>query len=167
MTDDDTKHYDSHNAGTGWGTPPRIVKPLAEALGGFDLDPASGAEPEAYADTRYTVEDDGLSSEWFGDVWLNPPYGRTENPRWAEKCLSEWETGRVDTITALIPASTDTQWFQNHYAECDILTLIEGRVIFIGEVDDRPSFPSALASFGEFPDGYIDALHELGAVYYR
>lgn len=61
-------------AGVEWGTPEYVVSPLSDALDGFDLDPASGAEPVPYADERYTVEDDGLAQDWFGDVWLNPPY---------------------------------------------------------------------------------------------
>lgn len=81
--------YDSHEAGYEWGTPRWVVKPLSDALNGFDLDPASGAEPEPYADERYTIYDNGLAKEWFGDVWLNPPYGPDHNEKWAKKTERE------------------------------------------------------------------------------
>lgn len=167
MSQSDTKHYDSHDAGDGWGTPPRIVDPLSEALGGFDLDPCSGAEPKPYADTRFTKEDDGYAQEWFGDVWFNPPYGKKENPKWAEKCHQESKRDAVTSITALVPASVDTQWFQNYYAEADVLTFHEGGVDFIGDKEYGPSFASAICTFGmeELPREYLSELRELGEVY--
>lgn len=157
-------HYDDHDSGYEWGTPTWVVDPLSDSVGGFDLDPAAGAEPKPYADTRYTLEDDGLSTNWFGDCWLNPPYGRKQNPKWAERVTDQVDNSDVDTITALVPAATDTQWFQNHYAQADYLTLIEGRIEFIGG-DDRPSFANVIASFGDFPPAYMDALGGLGSVF--
>jgi len=156
-------HYDESDAGVEWGTPPEYVRPLADAVGGFDLDPAAGAEPEPYAEDRYTKADDGLALAWYGDVWLNPPYGRTENPRWARKAFNEYDSGRADTLTALIPVSADTGWFQDYYAKADYLTLIRGRVSFIGG-ENNATFPSGIASYGDFPPAYFDALDEMGTV---
>jgi len=80
MSENYSRHYDDLGAGEEWGTPPGFVSPLAAALGGYDLDAASGAEPEPYADDQLTIEDDGLTTPWYGRVWLNPPYGRKHNP---------------------------------------------------------------------------------------
>lgn len=161
----DHRHYDDHNTGPEWGTPVWIWEPLAEALGGFDLDPASGAESEPIAETRFTVSENGLKREWFGDAWLNPPYGRQLNPKWADKVCSEVEN--VDSLTALVPASTDTQWFQSSYATADTLTFIEGRVTFDGGGDNNASFPSVIATWGDVPPEYVDILHEHGFVTHR
>jgi len=57
-----------------YATKPELWRPLSDALGGFDLDPASGAESEHIAETVYTKDDDGLSHDWPGTVWLNPPF---------------------------------------------------------------------------------------------
>jgi hypothetical protein len=51
----------------------------------FDLDPAAPVEggdcvPALH---RFTREDDGLAQEWFGLVWLNPPF--SESTRWADR----------------------------------------------------------------------------------
>ena len=55
-----------------WLTPPYIL----EALGVFDLDPCASVDrPWDTARNHLTELDDGLNQEWFGRVWLNPPYG--------------------------------------------------------------------------------------------
>lgn len=41
-----------------FGTPVEFHRPIADAVGGFDLDPASGAEPKPLASTRYTEDDE-------------------------------------------------------------------------------------------------------------
>lgn len=149
-----------------WGTPPEIWEPIAEALNGFDLDPASGAEPESIGDVQFTEEDDGLAQDWFGNVWLNPPYGRGENARWAEKVYKESQRREVTSITALVPASTETQWFQNYYAEGDVFTFLEGRVRFLGG-DSAAPFSSVIVTFGPVTPAYLDALDKMGQMFVR
>lgn len=56
-----------------WYTPPEIL----ESLGEFDLDPCAPIAPLFQtAKTMWNKNDDGLSRDWFGRVWLNPPYSR-------------------------------------------------------------------------------------------
>jgi hypothetical protein len=51
----------------------------------FDLDPAApvGGGDCVPARHRYTSEDDGLAQEWFGLVWLNPPFSLSTP--WADR----------------------------------------------------------------------------------
>jgi len=146
------------------GTPKWIVNPLYKAIDGFDLDPASGAEPEPYAENKYTEEDDGLSQDWFGHVWLNPPYGREHNNDWAKKAFQE--SNKTKSITALVPASTSTQWWQKYYAKADVFCFIEGRVEFLGAGDTAASFASVLCVFGQenLPGQYWIELDKMGTV---
>ena len=44
------RHYDDFDSGVEWGTPKWVVLPLYRAIDGYDLDPASGAEPTEYAE---------------------------------------------------------------------------------------------------------------------
>ena len=86
-----------------WLTPPRII----QSLGHFDLDPCSPIKrPWDTADVHYSKIDDGLSRDWFGRVWLNPPYGR-ETFRWMER-LADHKSG-----IALIFARTETRGFHD------------------------------------------------------
>jgi len=61
--DDGQKYYDTHSAGTEWGTPVEIWRPLAEPLDGFDIDLAAGAERYPIADQRITKEDNIFATE--------------------------------------------------------------------------------------------------------
>lgn len=171
--EEDHQHYGSQDVGHEWGTPSNIWEPLADALGGFDLDPASGCEPEPIAPVRYTVEDDGLETPWFDDVFVNPPYGRGINATWAERIAEQAENEMVDTITALVPASSGAAWWHEHYRTADVYTLVgdaseSPRVTFMnseGEpAENNATFASMILSYGEFPDEYHAALHDLGFV---
>lgn len=58
-----------------WYTPPTLTEPAREAMGGFDLDPASCAAANAHiqAASFFGAHQDGLSQPWEGRVFLNPP----------------------------------------------------------------------------------------------
>jgi hypothetical protein len=63
-------------------TPAFIVNAAREALGGsITLDPASCAEANKWikADTIYTRKQDGFVRPWYGNVFLNPPGGLSDN----------------------------------------------------------------------------------------
>jgi hypothetical protein len=72
------------NKSVEWLTPLFIF----EALGlTFDLDPCGGELGDHVpARARYTTRDDGLSKDWSGTVWLNPPYG-PHTPRWLRRLV--------------------------------------------------------------------------------
>ena len=63
----------SANTTDEWYTPKEII----DALGKFDLDPCAPVKPLwQTAETMYNKKHDGLTKEWAGRVWLNPPYSR-------------------------------------------------------------------------------------------
>lgn len=72
----DPQNHQSENT---WFTPIHII----DALGPFDLDPCS-VSYRPFDTAREHIEHDrgacGLSAKWFGDVWLNPPYGKEIKP---------------------------------------------------------------------------------------
>lgn len=127
-----------------WLTPPHII----EALGPFDLDPcASVGRPWDTAATHYTVEDDGLSREWHGRVWLNPPYGK-HAAVWLQR-LAEHGNG-----TALVFARTETKiFFDWVWPYASALLFVEGRLHFHRPDGTRAKAnsgaPSVLIAYGE------------------
>ena len=156
-------HEFHENSSDEFGTPPEFVRPLADAVGGFDLDPASGAETAPHASTRFNEEDDGLSREWFGKVWLNPPF--SEKTRWVRRARSEVSAGRVETAVILLPVDTSTQLFHDHVTSAPVVCFVEGRLSFDGG-DRNPNFGILLAVFGKVSEDLLDALDRKGTVYH-
>lgn len=76
-------HYSS-NEDT-WETPEDLFDALNKQFG-FELDVC--ALPATAKCKRYfTPQDDGLSQEWTGVCWMNPPYGDVIG-KWVEKASS-------------------------------------------------------------------------------
>jgi len=151
-----------------FGTPIQFVRPLATALDGFDVDPASGAEAQPLASTRYDESDDGLAQEWHGDVWLNPPWSTNGNgsakERWLTKARSEAKRAAVDRVVVVMPSDTGAHWFHEHVLAANAVCFVgPGRIPFEGE-DRNPSFALVIAVFGPVDDSIADALDSLGAV---
>lgn len=72
---------------------------------------------------------------------MNPPYGR-EIVQWVEKARSEAEMGAL--VVGLLPARTDTRWWQGHVAGHADVRFLAGRLKFGGTKNSAP-FPSAIA----------------------
>ena len=90
----------------------------------------------------YTEEMDGLSQEWRGVCWMNPPYGRTIG-KWMKKAYESSLSGT--TVVCLVPARTDTNWWHDYAMKGDI-EFIRGRLKFGGSKNSAP-FPSAVVVF--------------------
>lgn len=126
-----------------WITPRHII----DALGPFDLDPCMSLhQPWETAASGFTVLDDGLSREWSGHVWLNPPYG-SQIAEWMERLA------RHGDGIALVFARTDTAWAQSILKRVDAANFMKGRVAFIPVGEKKPTAnssgtPSMLLAFG-------------------
>jgi len=90
----------------------------------------------------FTEQDDGLSQEWYGSVWMNPPYGKTIG-LWMKKAYESSCAGVK--VVCLVPARTDTAWWHD-YAMKGSIEFIRGRLKFGGSKNSAP-FPSALVIF--------------------
>ena len=100
-------HQSSASESKDWLTPPAII----QALGPFDLDPCAAPKPRpwATASIHWRPADDPLRREWFGRVWLNPPYG---GPRVITPWLARMAAHNCGT--ALIFARTETEPFHRY-----------------------------------------------------
>jgi len=152
--------HDYTNSSNEYATKPSLWRPLADAVGGFDVDPASGAESEHIADTVYTKADDGLAHAWHGTVWLNPPF--SEKTDWFRKAVGQVNEGNADTVVALAPVDTSTQWFQNWYSKGELICWLEGRDWYVAE--GSPSFNTSVAVFGDVPGELVTVLDSKGTV---
>lgn len=104
-----------------WLTPPEIFS----ACGQFDLDPCSPINrPWDTAQKHFTINDDGLSQQWHGRVWCNPPFGR-EAIKWLRRMVQHGNG------IALIPARTETvMFYETVWGGADAVLFIQGRPHF-------------------------------------
>lgn len=109
-----------------WETPQQLFDSLNDEFG-FTLDPCCTKE-NAKCEKFYTIEDDGLSKSWYGDVvFMNPPYGRGIG-HWVKKAFDESKNGT--TVVCLIPARTDTSYWHNYVFGHAEIRFLKGRVKF-------------------------------------
>lgn len=138
----------------GWETPPDLFDKVEAAVGPFDLDPCSPDKPGSVRSAiRFTAADDGLSREWRGRVFVNPPYGR-ELRQWVAKAAEAAEQGAL--VVGLIPARTDTHWWHDFIAWKATIFFLRGRLAF-GDGTQSAPFPSAIPVWGASPE-QIDRL---------
>lgn len=153
----EAKEVHNHRAqGTGeneWYTPAEYIDAAREVMGGIDLDPATSAHAQktVQAGTFYTIDDDGLAQDWFGRVWMNPPYAQPAIAHFIEKLASSVEAGSVTEAIALTHNYTDTQWFHRAAKACDAICFTRGRIGFINPEGKRaaPTQGQAFFYFGD------------------
>lgn len=134
------------NTNDEWYTPPEII----HSLGEFDLGPATSLE--AYrlnqsAKHFYTVWENGLKQEWFGRVWLNPPYSNPLQEQFLMK-MAEHNNG-----IALVFAKVEAKWFHHVVFQHAIaIKFLYSRVKFFkpdGTQGLQPRHGSMLVAYGE------------------
>lgn len=154
FTSDTPEHY----------TPREIIDAVLACMGNIDLDPCSNSktEPNVPADFHYTIEDDGLTQVWQGRVYMNPPYGR-EIGKWVSKLCAEYEAGNVSEAIALVPARTDTDWFDQLIDDYKFHCFVHGRLQFIGNDGNAP-FPSAIVYLGTEWGSFYNAFRSFGRI---
>ena len=114
-----------------WYTPSRVVEAAREALGGIDLDPASceTANRVVQAKQFFTREDDGLTQDWHGKLWLNPPFTKGLIDQFVAKLVTE---PGVDAWVVLTSNTTEARWAQKLFAHADVVCLPNERLSFTG-----------------------------------
>ncbi len=95
-------------------TPHDIVDRARLAMGSIDLDPFSSeaANNNVKASKFYTKEDNGFEKSWYGNIWVNHPFSRENNPKIFDKAIREYELGNADQICLITYASTSEGWFR-------------------------------------------------------
>ncbi len=117
----------------------------------FDLDPcASRQSPASSFCTDIVIKSrdyDGLTIEWWGHVWLNPPFGkRNAVLPWLEKMV------RHGDGIALLPNRTGAPWWQYVAGEAELILFHAGKIKFDradGEPSESPGFGNTFMAFGE------------------
>jgi phage N-6-adenine-methyltransferase len=129
-------HYSS--ASVEWETPQWLFEQLSNEFGGFNTDVCATVE-NAKCNHFWTQGEDGLTKQWRGNCWMNPPYGR-EIAKWVKKA---YESDAL--VVCLLPARTDTAWWHDYCTKGEI-RFLRGRLKFSGHKRNAP-FPNAIVIF--------------------
>jgi hypothetical protein len=141
----DNKTTDDHY------TPPFIFEALKLE---FDIDVAApvGGVPWIPAKRHYTLLDDGLSSDWQGLIWCNPPYSKITP--WALKMLKHGNG------IALLPVGK-SQWFDLLWKESDGILALPSTLRFIKSDQTVAGIMTTTVLFG-FGKMAVEALNNSG-----
>jgi hypothetical protein len=155
-----------------WYTPQRYLVAVREVLGGIDLDPASNAQANAIvkATSFFTKEDDGLSRDWRGRVFMNPPYGKTEDGNslasmFCTKALAEYDFGNIESAIILVNSLHSQAWQAPLYTQP--ICLVDHRIQFIsgnGEENKNPTFQNIFVYLGPDERKFANVFSRLGYV---
>ena len=124
-----------------WETPTDLFSRLDNEFH-FTLDAAS-SETNHKCSKYYTAGNSAFDHEWGGEtVFCNPPYGKAIS-EWVRKC--SMEASRKGTIVVmLLPARTDTRWFQQFILNRAEVRFLKGRLRF--ETNGIPGGPAPFPS---------------------
>jgi len=134
-------HEVSRHTTDDWLTPPHIL----EALGPFDLDPCASMQQKWPTAARMlTQRENGITAEWSGRVWLNPPLHEVR--RWLRR-MAQHGNG-----IALTFCRTETRaFFESVWPKASALLFLFDRIWFIRAgalVPTRAPAPSVLIAYG-------------------
>lgn len=153
-------HFSSKSSD--WTTPEIIINKTVQLLGEIDLDPCSNPDfPNIPAKNHFTKKEDGLTQNWIGKIYMNPPYG-SEIKKWIYHLAEQFEEGNVLEAIALVPSRTDTEWFRR--LKKHLRCFIWGRLKFGGKENSAP-FPSMVVYLGENEGGFAQIFSDIGDVY--
>jgi phage N-6-adenine-methyltransferase len=171
-----------------WYTPARYVEAARQVMGGIDLDPASCelANKTIKAAHYYTEQDDGLSKEWYGRVWLNPPYGKTVpytikgrfrgggsnnakiktlQVRFITKAIEDYKAKRIEQAILLVTANITLSWFQPLW-EYPICTPYPKMSFYVPGVSgmQRQVFGNVFVYLGLYVQRFIEVFSRFGPI---
>jgi len=166
------KPHVSQNTGNNeWYTPPAFIDAARICMGHIDVDPASSAIANEIvcAKTFYTIEDDGRTKEWRGNVWMNPPYAQPFISQFTDIVTSKYENGEIEQACVLVNNATETAWFQRMLAGCSALCLVKGRIKYLNsnmEIEHSPLQGQVVVYFGKNIGSFGTAFQSLGRIAY-
>jgi DNA N-6-adenine-methyltransferase (Dam) len=125
-----------------WYTPETYIKAATAVMGEIDIDPASTevANGVVKAKQIYTSADDGLTKNWSGKVWLNPPYSSELISQFCNKLRDHFAKGDVTEAIVLVNNATETSWF-NKLISCASAIMFPNSRIRFWSPDGRVSQP--------------------------
>lgn len=156
--------YEKQGESDEWYTPKYIFEVLGET---FDLDVAAPPEGPRYVPARdwfYKSDlNDGVLLDWWGFVWMNPPFGHQSTKRkWLRKFF---EHGNG---IALLPDRTSAPWWQEFAPLADVVLFVAPKVKFErpdGSTGKSPGTGTTLFAAGARAEKALIRARSLGEIF--
>ena len=162
------ENYRANSTGENeWYTPANHIEIARQVLGEIDLDPASNAEANKIVKAKkyFSEEDDGLSKEWSGRVWLNPPYSRDLMGPFVNKLIESYKSGSVPAAIMVSHNNTDTAWFHSLSEVASAVCFPRQRIKFYrNQIVAAPVNGQAFFYLGRSADNFIEVYKDYGVV---
>ena len=162
------ENYRANSTGENeWYTPADHIEIARQVLGEIDLDPASNAEANKIVKAKkyFSEEDDGLSKEWSGRVWLNPPYSRDLMGPFVNKLIESYKSGSVPAAIMVSHNNTDTAWFHSLSEVASAVCFPRQRIKFYrNQIVAAPVNGQAFFYLGRSADNFIEVYKDYGVV---
>lgn len=160
-------HVANNSGENEWYTPEQYIESARRVMGNIDLDPASSeiANKRVGATTIFTKDDDGLSKDWFGNIWMNPPYAQPLISQFIEK-LAVNRT--FEQAIVLVNNATETQWGQMLLQASDAVCFHQGRIRFIdsnGVQGQAPLQGQMICYLGENKKAFMNEFARYGTCF--
>ena len=143
-------------------TPSEIIELVKEVLGNIDLDPASCsvANETVGATNFYSADDDGLSKEWTGKIFMNPPYSKDLIEKFVDKLIGS----SIEEAITLTHNCTETSWGQKLIGNAKVVAFPTGRIDCKTPSGDggSPKQGSMICYFGSNIDKFFDTFGRIG-----
>ncbi len=157
-----------HNSGNNeWYTPKKYIEAARRAMGAIDLDPASSPDANRVVNASefFTAEDDGLTREWRGNVWMNPPYSQPQIAQFCARLVGHVKSGAINSAVVLTNNATDTGWWQQLVSVASAMCFPAGRVRFWAPGRDKasPLQGQSLIYIGGDPASFVREFRGFGA----
>ena len=149
-----------------WYTPDEYLDAVREVMESIDLDPASSeiAQKRVKAKRFFTMADDGLTKQWQGRIYLNPPYTAGLVDKFLAKLGVHLKAGEVSEAIVLVNNATDTAWMQDAAKAASVICFPKGRIKFLDE-NGKPGAPlqgQAILYFGPEGARFADTFQQFG-----
>lgn len=137
-----------------WYTPLEFI----EQFGKFDVDPCVPINMKwKTAEVMYNKNDDGLSKEWEGRIWLNPPYSKELISAFLKK-MGEHKNG----IALVLPKFTSKLFREEVFPNVDGIFILKNRIKFYDYNWIQQKSPIANSVLLVYGDSNISAVEKSG-----
>lgn len=146
-------------------TPRYIWERAIRCMGGIDCDPSSDPGRHIPAAIHFTKKENGLTREWHGRIWMNPPFPPGE---FFDKLEREWQAGHISEAVVLWKAATETEAWRKITRIAVLIAFPHHRIEFLNGTTaggKGSTFSPALFYVGNNPDRFIESFSDIADIW--